>query len=140
MADPSSPPLPLVRPPWPDELPRLADAFPGLTFPPPVHLRVLVVPATSNSPERIVGVAALTGPAEGRSDGALRFAVRPRQTATSGAGELLDAILGVAREQALSAVVTPAPITATGQPAAWLTGAGFGPATEAGFWQLTLKR
>jgi len=139
VADPTSPPLPFVRPPWPDELPRLADAFPGLSFPQPVHLRVLVVPATASSPERIVGFAVLAGPTEGTGDGALRFVVRPRQAATGAARDLLDAILGVAREQAFAAVVTLAPDIATDRRAACLSGAGFEPAAEAGFWRLTLQ-
>ena len=127
-----------VRPPWPDELTRLADAFPGLALTGPLHLRVLVVPATAANPERLVGVAALAAPAEGKTDAALAFAVRPRFAATRPACDLLAAIIAVAREKHFPAVITAAPADTDllGTP---LRAAGFSPGTEVGTSRLSLN-
>ena len=132
----STPPT-VVRPPWPDELPRLADAFPGLAFTRPLHLRVLAVPATAGSPERLVGVAALAAPAEGKPDATLAFVVRPRFVATEHTRELLAAILAAAREERFSSIVTHAPADATPR-IDLLRAAGFSPTTESGLWRLEL--
>lgn len=126
-----------VRPPWPDELPRLADAFPGLAFTRPLHLRALAVPATAQSPERLVGVAALAAPAEGKSVATLAFAVRPRFVATEHARELLAAILAVAREENFSALVTRTPAEPSPH-ADLLRAADFSPTSETGLWRLML--
>lgn len=130
-------PAAIVRAPWPDELPRLTDAFPGLALTRPLHLRVLVVPATAGSPERLVGVAALAAPAKGKSDATLAFAVRPRFVATEHARELLAAILTAAGEEKYSAVVTVAPADATPH-ADLLRAFGFSATAESGLWQLAL--
>lgn len=130
----STPPT-VARPPWPDELPRLADAFPGLALTRPLHLRVLTVPATAGSPERLVGVAALAAPAEGKLDATLAFAVRPRFVATEHTHELLAAILAAAREEKFPGVITRAPVDATPH-ADLLRATGFSPTAESGLWRL----
>lgn len=131
-----SAPATTIRPPWPDELTRLADAFSGLALTRPLHLRVLVVPATAGSPERIVGVAALAAPAEGKSDATLAFAVRPRYAPEAPA--LLAAILAVARAENFSGVITPAQSDSDPR-AAVLRGAGFAVTAEPRVWRLAAQ-
>ena len=105
-----SAPATTVRPPWPDELPRLADTFPGLAFTRPLHLRVLVVPATAQSHERLVGVAAVAAPADGKPDATLAFAVRPRFVATEHARDLLAALAPLASKRRPLAILRPSNI------------------------------
>jgi hypothetical protein len=82
-------PSTVVRLPWPDELPRLADAFPGLNSTGPRHLRVLVVVPEANHPERLVGLAALAEPAPGTTTATLLLRIRARFTDTAAADALL---------------------------------------------------
>lgn len=88
---------PVVRPPWPDELARLADAFPGLQWSTPLHLRVLAVPATAVSPERLVGLAAVAEPAPGAVEAVLFLRVRARFAATRATDFLLAEAIALAR-------------------------------------------
>lgn len=131
-----SAPATVVRPPWSDEFPRLADAFPGLSLGRAQHLRVLAVPATATMPERLVGVASLVAPAEGQPDAALLFGVRPRFAAD--APTLLAAILEAARTEKYPAIVTRAAADQAPH-AELLRTAGFVPAAEKGFWRLTME-
>jgi hypothetical protein len=98
--------VPVIRPPWPDELPRLADAFPGLKWTASLHLRVLVMPATAISPERLVGLAAVTEPASGTTDAALFLRVRARLVDSPTIDALLAEAIAFARGLGLRTLTT----------------------------------
>ncbi len=102
-------PSPIVRPPWPDELARLADAFPGLKKTTPLHLRVLVVPATITSPERLVGLLALAEHASGATEAALFLRLRPRFADTPAADALLAETIALARSLGARTLITDRP-------------------------------
>jgi N-acetylglutamate synthase-like GNAT family acetyltransferase len=104
-----------VRPPWPDELPRLERNFqiPSLQIGAQVPVRRWVIEASE--PERIVGMAALKKTEEQPDDvkqktGVLRFAweVRPSWFTHSAAEALLETVLNAANEIAAKAVITSA--------------------------------
>jgi hypothetical protein len=84
-----------VRPPWPDELPRLADAFPK--YPRHHATRPLLLLTSAGGVERIGGVAGVSDPVNGMA--ALTLHLRPRFLAEPDAGlaTLLDAVAGLAR-------------------------------------------
>jgi hypothetical protein len=98
--------IPVIRPPWPDELPRLADAFPGLKWTASLHLRVLVMPATAISPERLVGLAAVAEPASGATDTALFLRVRARLVDSPAIDALLAEAIALARGLGLRTLTT----------------------------------
>ena len=125
-----------VRPPWPDELPRLVEAFPGLTLDRPCDLRVLVVTAGTGTVERLVGLAALTGPAAGKAEARLIFAVRPRFAGT--AGQLLSEILAVGTERGYVAVTTVA-VPGADHRTALLAQAGFQAVADGGYWSMDTR-
>ncbi|HVS51616.1 MAG TPA: hypothetical protein VHD62_04615 [Opitutaceae bacterium] len=81
-----------IRPPWPDELARLFDAFPR--FPRTQSTRPLIL-VTNTVPERIVGYAVVV-PAE---DGVMlaRFEVRARFLTTGEIERMIDAAVWAAR-------------------------------------------
>jgi hypothetical protein len=91
----------LVRPPWPDELPRLADAFTPASFNRPLHPLVLIVPGT---PERIAGFAGVLEPVEGRSG--LTCLLRPRYLDSPEGDRLIATALGLARSLGARSVST----------------------------------
>lgn len=79
----------IVRPPWPDELPRIAEAFPArVNRTVALHPLVLVAPG---SPERIVGFAGVLEPVEGESG--LKCIVRPRYIDSPDGDRLIAAAL-----------------------------------------------
>jgi hypothetical protein len=127
-----------VRPPWPDELPRLMEAFPGLTLDHPCDLRVLVLTAGSGTVERLVGLAALTGPVAGKTEARLMFAVRFRFAHTSSASQLLSDILAVGAARGFAAVTTPA-LTAADHQAALLAQAGFQAVSDGSYWSMDTR-
>jgi hypothetical protein len=86
-----------VRPPWPDELPRLATFFPQE----PLHASHLFVLAAPE-PERLVGAAAVRMQADTAE---LRCRLRPRVLHERRGGPLLDAALAAARAQGVRRVV-----------------------------------
>lgn len=92
------PPVPpiIVRSPWPDELPRLAEAFPTLRWRRAMHLHVL---ATGGEIERLVAVSAVCPAPADREVATLSLLARPRFAATAAFDALLAAALGVARER-----------------------------------------
>jgi hypothetical protein len=95
-----------ARPPWPDELPRIADAFPDLKWTEPLHLRVLVVPATATLPERLVGVAALAEPVPGATEAALFLRIRPRFIDTPANDALLSEAVALAKAAGARTLIT----------------------------------
>lgn len=97
-------PATVIRPPWPDELARLFEAFPNITAPGPTDYLVL---ATTAPNERLVGVAALgrrpePAPTDTAAPAPLRWVVRPRFEAES--PRLLQAALEHARRAGLPAL------------------------------------
>ncbi len=64
----------VIRPPWPDELPRIAAAFPDLRSEGPLDPLVLIAPEPD---ERIVGVATINHPSDS-APARLQCVVRPR--------------------------------------------------------------
>jgi hypothetical protein len=97
----------VVRHPWPDELPRIADAFPLLDWRKPMQLQVLVAPCER---ERIVGVAALLSSKDKEPAAILMLSVRARFSATDAVGELLAAALAAARASGESRVAFGRPL------------------------------
>lgn len=94
MSTPAIPVPPVtVRPPWPDELPRLTDAFPALGWRQPMELRVL---ATTLPPERLVGIAALRLPGKKDDPLTLLLVVRPRFANATELAQLATALLSCA--------------------------------------------
>lgn len=112
----------VVRPPWPDELPRVAEAFPALGWQEPMHLHVLVVIGV---PERLVGVAAVRPPAEKDRPAELSLIVRPRHLPTPRADELLAAALATAHSLGVRAIELGRPIAPNDPRRAVLKRAGF---------------
>jgi hypothetical protein len=127
-----------VRPPWPDELPRLIEAFPGLTLDRPCDLRVLVVTAGTGTIDRLVGLAALTGPAAGKTEARLIFAVRLRFAHAEAAGQLLSEILAVGAARGFATVTIPA-LTAADHRMALLAQAGFQAVSDGSYWSMDTK-
>jgi len=133
-----SPPSPATRPPWPDELPRLADAFPGFPFAHPMHLRVLAVPATATTPERLVALAALIAPAADRPHATLLLRIRERFLAAPTARSLVADLLTLARAEKFPTLLAPAQAEPDPR-AALLRSAGFLPADDAHSWKHDLS-
>ena len=127
-----------VRPPWPDELPRLMEAFPGLPLDCSWDLLVLVVAAGIGTVERLVGLAALTGPAAGKAEASLIFAVRPRFARTGAAEQLLSKILAVGRARGFATVAAPA-VAGADHRTALLAQAGFQLVSDGGYWSLDTR-
>ena len=93
---------PHVRPPWPDEFPRMADAFPK--FPRDQALRPLLLLSTAGGVERIVGLAGVLDPVDAVAG--LTLAVRPRFLAGPGFAILLEAAIQVARDSGATRLIT----------------------------------
>lgn len=134
---PDEPPATHLRPPWPDEIPRLADAFPALPFKASLRLRVLAVPATETTPERLVGVAALAAPPPTGGPAGLRFEVRARFARTLAAASLLEDSLAAARIASFATLAT-LPVHPADPRAALLRRAGFVPGEPGAVWRCQL--
>ncbi len=129
---------PLVRAPWPDEIPRLSDAFPGVPFAHPMHLRVLVLPSSEANLERLVGVAAIMPASADRPQATLLLRIRDRWLSHPGAHDLLHAIIAEARQAGCTALDA---IGVTGEEdsrASLLRSAGFALLPSAKGWRLNL--
>lgn len=97
-----SEPATLIRPPWPDELPRLADAFPR--FSRPQEFCPLLLLTESGGIERMVGLAGVCDSVNGVAG--LTLAVRPRFLGGAGIAALLDASARTARDAGASRLIT----------------------------------
>ena len=126
-----------VRPPWPDELPRLADAFPGLKWSTPLHLRVLVVPAAAASPERLVGLAAVAESAPGATEAALILRVRARLADSPATDALLAEAIALARGLGARTLITGQPAGPDPREPA-LSRAGFTATDDGKSWRIML--
>lgn len=124
-------PVCVVRPPWPDELPRLADAFPQGRFNRPLHSLLLVAPG---SPERIVGFAGVLEPVDGRTG--LTCAIRPRFIDSPEADRLLAAAVRLARELGVRELRTADDLPPDAPIAPALARAGFSHAVTQEIWEL----
>jgi hypothetical protein len=131
-------PLLEVRAPWPDELPRLTEAFPGLTLDRLWELRVLVVTAGAGTVERLVGLAALTARVEGKAEANLILAVRPRFANTAEAKQLLGEILAVGTLRGFASVAAAA-VPDADHRSALLAQAGFRPVSNGSYWSLDTR-
>lgn len=92
----------VVRPPWPDEMPRIAEAFPDF-----VHAQAMspvVLVATAGGIERIVGVACVTDTVNGIAG--LAVSLRSRFMNPTGVRPLVDAALVIARGTSATQLVT----------------------------------
>lgn len=90
-----------VRAPWPDELPRLASAFPGAPWHQPLLLRVMVA---KRPHERIVGLGALTMQTPAPDSTTLFIAIRARFAAHAATDEMIAEILASARNSRIRSV------------------------------------
>lgn len=95
-----TPCAPVIRPPWPDEVPRVFDAFPRGRRDAAVHPFVAV--ATTAGVERIVGVAGIFPHVAAVSG--ISFTLRPRYFAVC--DELLDTAIRCARRVGSRQIVT----------------------------------
>ena len=100
-ADDAIPPC-CVRPPWPDELPRIAATFSKFVLAQAVSPLALVTAA--GGVERIVGVAGVTDPVDGIAGFSL--AARPRFLHRDGLRPLIEAAVTLARNGGATALVT----------------------------------
>ncbi len=83
-----------IRPPWPDEIPRIVAAFPQVRRDAIAYPLVAVV--TTGGVERIVGLAAISPPVSGISGFSL--VLRPRYLDTPVAGALVTPLAQLARD------------------------------------------
>ena len=74
-----------------------------------LHLRVLVVPATAASPERLVGLAAVAEPAPDATEAALFLRLRARFTDTPATDALLAEAIALARGLGARTLITGQP-------------------------------
>lgn len=119
-----------VRPPWPDELPRLATFFPQEPLH-SCHLFVLAAP----EPERLLGAAVVRVQA---ATAKLRCRLRPRVLHERRGEPLLSAALAAARGQGARRVIArPAPDTPEER---FLREHGFQGAETTETWQINLER
>ena len=95
---------PTVRPPWPDELPRLADVFRGYPF--QRASRPLLLLTSSGGVERIAAVAGGFEPVDGVAG--LTLHARPRYLAMTetGLATLLEAAAAAASEAGVTKLIT----------------------------------
>ncbi len=131
----SAPPSPacLVRPPWPDELPRIADAFPRGRVNRALHPLVLVAPG---SPERMVGFAGVLEPLEGQTG--LTCALRPRYLDSPDGDRLLSAAVHLARSLGARSIRTIDDLPSGSPIGPALKRAGFVVTATSEFWKLEI--
>jgi hypothetical protein len=109
-----------IRPPWPDELPRIQAAFPRLAY--SAGLRPLIL-VTETRPERIVGVVGVTPPAAGVAF--LTCSGRHHHSRQPEGRALLDAAVSIARELGATSLASCDDLREGDPRLAWLRNAGF---------------
>lgn len=136
MSDSSSsvPPV-TVRPPWPDELPRIAATFPRFTPQQTVHPLIALTRAPGG-PERIVGIAGVFPPL--RDVAGLTLSLLPRFHAAGPVSALVAAASEAARGAGARQLLTLDELAPTSPLVAFLEGAGFRLKERTGFFSTNL--
>jgi hypothetical protein len=95
------------------------------------------MPATTTSPERFIGVAALAEPAPGSTEAVLFLQLRPRFAGTTASDKLLSAALTLAKASGARTLIT-SQFTAPDPREFSLRRAGFASAEEGKSWSAAL--
>ena len=129
---------PTVRPPWPDELPRLADVFRGYPF--QRASRPVLLLTSSGGVERIAAVAGWFEPVDGVAG--LTLHARPRYLAMTeiGLATLLESVAAAASEAGVTKLITTDDLRTADPRVAALERNGFTVSRRLELWATDLAR